>query len=80
MFPLLNYQPHILLVGLILIAGLLGGGCSSDQGQQLAEMRQMRDQLGILTVLVGACWAVMAILSMSLGMTMRKLFRRGADV
>jgi len=69
-----------MLMGFILVAGLLGGGCSPGTDTLMTEMSNMRDQVGILTVLVGACWAVMAILGMSLGMTMRKLVRGGAHV
>jgi|GEM_PF-6709606 len=48
-------------------------GCNGEQERISAELSRLGEQVSILVILMGACWVVMSILAMSLGISVRKL-------
>jgi len=50
-------------------------GCTGEPERISAELSRLGEQVTILVVLMGACWVVMSILAMSLGISVRKLIK-----
>jgi len=48
-------------------------GCTAEEQHLAAELNRLSEQVTLLVILMGACWVVMSILAMSLGISVRKL-------